>query len=1095
MNLQTSREVLEKARLRCETEPFLQPAGIEPHGLLIAFAGKDLRIRQLSANAGPLLARSLDGLLDQPLQRLLSPTDMTTLSAALAAAEPPAPLALELSPCWQIDDAGPGCHAWLHRADGLSILELEPRLLPPAALSDLYARLHRAIQRLNASADLEALYQALTDELRRLCGVDQVAVYRFEPSGHGTVVAEDRASHMPSYLDLRFPASDVPQQVRRHAMRHTARMMPDLAAEAVALVPAHNPLHGEPLDQAGCQLRGAHLRVRQYYRNMGVGSVLALSVVQAGRLWGYVCALHPAPRLIDAEVRRACQILVGNFAALLHSREALQHRTHRHRLQTLMEQLLVQLVSAEPWYRGLMAHRTLLLELLDAHGVVLRVSDHTLRLGITPDLEQLEGLLHWLDRRCESRYCSDRLAEDYPPALSFRALGAGLLAIGLSEAPGGWLLWFRPEIAQTVRWAGRSENILELDEHGEPLLSPRRSFAEWVELVRGTSLPFREIEVELARELQLWLLDRLRIDRLTQPSGQGYLHWTRERLNGLLGLMRDFIWQAAPQDLRIHYISPAVEQVTGYAPREFLQEPGLWSALIHPEDRDSVLLALRTRAVGAPFDLEYRILHRDGRHRWLHNRGKIVHDEHSRSYVLEGIATDISSRKHVEQQLYRQANYDALTGLPNRSLTLDRLAKLCEGQRRQPVQPFAVCFLDVDRFKWINDSLGHEAGDQVLIHVAEQLRLSLRPGDTVGRMGGDEFVLLLPALSQLEDVLRIAQRIRDRLNRPLTIEQQELRLKSSIGIVLVDREVAPEQILRQADAAMYIAKRNGDLYRVFDAQVSHEAQGQLELLRDFPAALAGQQFQVFYQPVMDLREGGVWGFEVLLRWQHPGRGLLMPAEFMPVVENLPAFQVLGFSLLARVAKQLALWNRDRDQPLMVSINVSTRQLLADGFVEQLLAVLGAACCDPRWLCLDVTEDALLANVPLALQRLEALREQGLRVFVDDFGMGYSSLSYLHRFPVMGVKIDRSVVARLDASVRDATIARAIVVVAGAMDLLVIAEGVESLAVLETLRAMGCGLGQGYHFARPLPLAEAERWQWGDPAADGVLLNRPGKTPE
>ena len=1079
-----AKNLLDRARERCETEPFLQPTSIEPHGVLIACSEDDWQIHQLSANAGERLGRTLESLPGQSLSGVLPPEDMATLHRALAEGNR-GPLSLTAKLHWPQPTADSGCHAWLHRADGLLILELEPRLLAPTQLPALHTRMLRVIERLNQSTDLDILYRTAATELRGLCEVDQVAVFRFGTDGHGSVVAEDRAPTMPAYLDLRFPASDVPQQVRRHAVQQAIRMTPDVCAEAVALVPARNPRTGKPLDQARCQLRSAHPRASRYYQNMGVRSVLALSVVQADGLWGYICLLHPTPLLLDAELRRVCEILTGVFAAQLAPREAQAQRIHRHRLQTLMEQLLDRLVGAGDWYRHLAEEQALLLELLGAGGAVLRIAGETLRFGATPGSEQLDDLFHWLDRHCEPRYWSDRLPEHYPPARAFQALGAGLMAIALSEPPGDWLLWFRPEIVHTVHWAGSSENTLVVDDNGEPQLDPRHSFAAWAELVRGTSLPFQDSEVKLARELQLWLLDRLRISRLVHRPAVSSLHWNREQLNSLLGLLQDFIWQASPQDLRISYISPAVERITGYTPREFLEDGGLWSALIHPEDRDTVLLALRTRSTGN-FDLEYRIVHRDGSPRWLHNRGKIIHDGASQSFVLEGIATDISSRKQVEHDLYQQANYDSLTGLPNRSLTLDRLTKLCEGQRRSPAQPFAVCFLDINRFKWINDSLGHEAGDRVLIHVSEQLRLSLRPGDTVGRIGGDEFVLLLPELAVLDDVLGIAQRIRSHLARPLEVAGQQLALKASIGIVLVEQDVAPEQVLRQADAAMYIAKRNGELYQVFDASTQVQSGGQLALLRELPAALTGGQFQVFYQPVMDLGSDTLWGFEALLRWQHPQRGLLTPDEFLPVIENLPMFRSLGFTLLGGIARQIRNWNRGREQPLVVSVNIATRQLLAEGFAEHLMAVLRESDCRPEWICLDITEDALFSNVPLALKCLEALRQQGLRVFIDDFGMGYSSLSHLHRFPVMGVKIDRSLVGELDHNLRDATIARAIVMVASALDLAVIAEGVENAAALDSLVAMGCGLGQGYYFGKPLPAPEAERWEF---------FSKAGKIPE
>lgn len=1076
-NPQQNLETLRRARLRCETEPFLRPDGIEPHGLLLVLDPDTLHVQQCSANVRDWLGIEVASLWERPFDDYLSKQDSQKLRSALRTGHE-GPLPLTLKPVASDDTfCTLGSYAWLHQdAHQQLLLELEPRFLPPEQCPALHQQLLEALERLNRCTELQEFLDIATSEIRHFSGADQVAVFQFGIDDHGTVVAEERAGHMPSYLGLRFPSSDVPQQVRHHALQHTMRMTPDVQASATALCykQAKPP---QSLDLSPCQLRFAHPRARQYYQNMGIRSVLALSVVHEGRLWGYICALHPQPLLVDAAIRQQCQLITANVASQLSSRERFSEFHRQQHLQTLMEQILHRLGSGESWLQALRREQAALLHFMDAGGAAIQIADELLLLGSTPGEPEVRALVKWLMARCESHFCTEQLATAYPPAQRFSASGSGLLAVAMHDVD-NWILWFRPELPRTVSWAGGSENDVMLDAQGEPVLHPRNSFNAWAELLQGTSQPFSTTQIHFAQEFCQWLHQRLRISQIVLPSGEQLPIHHGGQLHGLLNLTQDFLWRASLQDLSILYISPAVEAITGYPPISFLNDTGLWERLIHPTDREAVLLTLRSHTAGTAFDLEYRILHQDGDTRWLRNRGKLVHEERSQRYVLEGIATDISKQKLVEQQLHRQANYDALTGLPNRSLTLDRLATLCQGQRRQGARPFAVCFLDVNRFKWINDSLGHDAGDQVLIHVAEQLRQSLRPGDTVGRLGGDEFVILLPELLEMDHAVSVIQRIRARLAQPLEIVNQQLLLRVSIGIMAVDhQDWTPEQILAQADTAMYVAKRAGELYRFFEPAMMAESEAHLKLLNLVPEALEMGQFEIYYQPMVQLNGHTLLGFEALMRWSHPLRGVIQPGEFLPAIEHLPVFQQLGYHLLGCAATQVRCWNHQREVPLAIHLNISARQLQTTGFAQEVIRILQQHACDPQWICLEVTEDSLLSDTPTALQCLQRLNTHGVRVFLDDFGMGYSSLSYLHRFPISGVKIDRSLVATLTKNLRDSTIAQAIVVVAEALKMGVIAEGIEDIPTVNKLRGMGCDLGQGYLFSKPLPASEADIWQW------------------
>ena len=1061
-----SREDFEKAHEQCETEPFLTPASIQPHGLLIAFEADSLRIRQLSANAAAWFGRPAEALLDASLSTLLPAQALATLREAL---EDPGsgffPLSLHQP-----------CHGVLYHSDGLAVLEIEPQLLAPDEVLSLHRKHRQITRRLQNTTSMAAMGTAVAMELRHLLQVDQVVVYRFGLDGHGRVVAESRNASMPSYLDQHFPASDVPRQVRRHAAIHRTRFTPDIHATGLPLVPALNPLTRRPLDQAPSRLRSPHFWAVQYYRNMGVRGMLALSVVDDDRLWGYICVHHRQPRALDRELVEMTETITQTFAALIRPREIHDYQAFHDKLQTLLDQVLYSVSRAEPWWAGFFQTTGVVLELMQAGGFAIWVDSEHQQVGDTPDTIQLSGLVDWLNHRGEVLFCTSDLGSHYPPACGFRDRGAGLLALSVSEPCQNWLLWFRPEVAQTVAWAGKPAKLVKPGADGQPVLTPRDSFDRWVEKVEGQSLPFRDIEIELAQELRGALLRRLlRVSRDLRNNAEQRLGEVRERLNNLLGSLQDIIWQAEAPGLQMRYISPPVELITGYPPRAFLEKPSLWLTMIHPEDRERVRAAFETSRHDELFQVEYRVIRTDGKIGWLQNRGRIFHDARSHRYRLEGIATEITNQKLMERQLYQQANYDLLTGLPNRYLALDRLTQLCARRQRDSHSPFALLYLDVNRFKLINDSLGHEAGDQALMYFARQLERCLRASDTVGRLGGDEFIVLLPDVSDVAEAVACARRIEAAIRAPLQVGEQSLQLATSIGILMVDEpELHPDRLLHRADTAMFAAKSARQLYRVFDASLDNDAQRELQLLNDLHTGLAQEQFRLYYQPVVTLPAGELLGFEALVRWQHPVRGLLLPGEFLSIVENSPLFNELGLQLLDQAIRQLMQWNATREVPLSVNVNFSATQMLAPGFPDAVARILGNHHCPPGWLKVEITETDLLSDVVQALICLERLRALGVQVLIDDFGTGYSSLSYLHRFPVAGLKIDRAFVHQLDAHNRDHTIVHSILLMASGLGLEVVAEGIESQSVAVLLAELGCRHGQGFLFDPPLDAGAASR---------------------
>jgi diguanylate cyclase (GGDEF)-like protein len=445
----------------------------------------------------------------------------------------------------------------------------------------------------------------------------------------------------------------------------------------------------------------------------------------------------------------------------------------------------------------------------------------------------------------------------------------------------------------------------------------------------------------------------------------------------------------------------------------------------------------------------------------------------------------------AERALLHQAFHDTLTGLPNRALLADRLGQALARRERRSLEA-AVLFLDIDRLKWVNDSLGHAAGDQLLVDVAGRLKGVLRPGDTVARFGGDEFVVLCEELANPGEAMCVAERLREALATPFHLRGREICLTASIGIALASTSThdTPDALLRDADAAMYRAKERGrDRVELFDDHMRSRALARLETESTLRRGIEQGQLRVHDQPVIELATGRAMGLEALVRWQHPERGLVPPSEFITVAEETGLIVGLGAFVLTEACTQVARWNsRSPDRPpLTVSVNLSAHQLHTRGLRELVAEVLGQTRLDPKLLCLEITESALVEDADVSRAALDSLKDLGVTLAVDDFGTGYSSLSYLKRLPLDVLKIDQSFVRGVPLDTDDAAIVRAIIAMAKSLRLRLIAEGIEDADQRAFLEREGCEEGQGYLFSRPAPPDEVERLLRGTPkpAADAA----------
>ena len=525
----------------------------------------------------------------------------------------------------------------------------------------------------------------------------------------------------------------------------------------------------------------------------------------------------------------------------------------------------------------------------------------------------------------------------------------------------------------------------------------------------------------------------------------------------------------------ISYANPRAAEICGVSADALIS--GAWTDVLHPGDVAAVVAFFDSaRPTGAIAEVTFRIRRPDGSVRHVRvcaaPRGQ---DPESRRVTT---ISDITEEVEAQERLVRQAFYDTLTDLPNRNLFLDRLAQEL-APRRGDNPNIAVLCLDLDRFKVLNDSLGHDAADEVLKKTAARLRRALRAGETVARFGGDQFVLIIRDVSEVADAVSAAKRLLGVVQSPIRCGGHNLTVTASVGVVVPGCNAEAATVARDAETAMYRAKEGGrDRYEVFNDDLHHRSVKRLALESDLRLALKRNQFEVYYQAGIALADGMPLGAEALIRWHHPKRGMVPPLEFIPVAEDSGMINSIGAWVFEQAMAQLASWDADPDGPRLnvLAVNLSARQMDEPDTSDVIRNVLAHYRVDPARVCFELTESAVMTQSASTRKVLATFRELGVRVAIDDFGTGYSSLAYLHTLPVSTLKIDRSFIERLGSPDDDsAPVVQAVIDMAHAMGLRVIAEGVSAEHLVAQVSAMGCDVGQGFYWCRPLPAEEFRAW--------------------
>jgi len=549
------------------------------------------------------------------------------------------------------------------------------------------------------------------------------------------------------------------------------------------------------------------------------------------------------------------------------------------------------------------------------------------------------------------------------------------------------------------------------------------------------------------------------------------------------------VWTADPSG-RLDYVNARTLEYFAKSHIEVIGEG--WQNVVHPDDLNECLRRwTHSIATGELYETEFRLRRYDGTYRWHKATATCSRNIEGKIVKWFGTNTDIEDQKCTEEKLNFYARHDTLTNLPNRAEFMNHLRIAVERANEHEKARFAVLFLDLDRFKVVNDSLGHVVGDRLLIAIAERLRTYVRPGDVVARLGGDEFTILLNRTGSHKEVTQIAERVQRNLSKPFKIDNYEVFTSASIGIIVSDEILRqPEDFLRDADSAMYRAKEAGKArYEVFDREMHVRNMNLLQIETDLRHAVERNEFEVLYQPILNLETGSINEFEALIRWRHPQHGLITPDEFVGVAEETGLIVGIGEWILERSCRQVAKWQKNLAAELCVSVNLSAKQLMHPTLIKQVVQILRKTGVEAGQLKLEVTESTVMEHSEKALAVLNELNDMGISLSTDDFGTGYSSLSYLQRFPFDRLKIDRSFIDKLGENEKSTAIVKTILMLGENLDIQVVAEGIETQKQLDHLRMLGCRFGQGYLFSPPATAVEARKMITsgsGDPSISAIF---------
>jgi len=1118
----------------CEREPIHVPGAIQPYGALLAIPAGSRRISHASANAATLLG--------------LPPSRLVGRDIAEVIGE---------EACSRLLGGGPQCEVTMQylsqpvqgraldmrafRAGARICIDIEP--VASAWPGDMPANaLDTVLNRLSAVRTTQALFEETVEGLKWITGYDRVMVYRFASDGHGEIVAERREPGLSPFLGMHYPAADIPLQARRQYLAQPVGSVADAAYQPV-LIEADDSLADahEPLDLTHSELRSVSPIHREYMRNMQTAASLTVGLAQEGRLWGMLVCHHAVPRRASPPLRNAAGIL-GRVVSLVHANlVASAAAAHAGAREAALQQFVESLYADLPLARVLEDASAALLHTVDAEGAVLVTAGERIFLGRTPARAAVERALVVMHAQAGQRTAGGMLAFDdvgrrFPELDECTPRGSGVLWLPFGARDGDAIMFFRPEIEETRIWGGDPAVPHNVDSQTGKV-SPRTSFAAWKQTVQGTCRPWSPADQAMASTITAVLVsavahrrgvaqreaeDRARLID-PQPAGPA--------TSGLPSLLAAPAAPAAPAGpasevdsayeslMQFLYLAPVGLVQCGPDGTVEMVNP-MSATLLMPLSPDGnmdnlfVMLSgvapwLRQRVAAFPdrqgliCDAVRVPIARGAAEPRTLSLGVRKLDEQRLMVMLTDITLDVErEQKGLERSLHAAARIDALTKMPNRAAMWEVVTKALQRRVGRESEEFALLFINCDRFKQVNDSLGQGAGDAVLNLMAERLQSTLRQfrrraggeeegrqqsGDTAGRIGGDEFVVLIDDLRSIEDAHLVANRLLGVLAKPYAVGGHRLHVGVSMGLVLrQDMPGDADAAIHDASVAMREAKRaGGNRYMLFEPAMQERASRRAALEMELRQAIALGQLFVVYQPVVDLAlprdEDNAApphsaGVEALVRWRHPERGLVAPLDFIGLAEECGLIGEIGEFVLFTACHQFMEWQRKLGTaaPRLMAVNLSRGQLVEPGFARQVAEILRSSGMRCDQLQLEVTE-SLAAQDDAVQAELGALQAMGVTLALDDFGTGYSSLSSLHQLPVTTVKIDRSFVSNSVDSAHHQVLIEATIRVARSLGMGTVAEGIETAEQCALLRRLGCDKGQGYLFSKPLPHGELLTW--------------------
>jgi diguanylate cyclase (GGDEF)-like protein/PAS domain S-box-containing protein len=1072
-----SQQDLEQALLNCEAEPIHQICYIQPHGLLLVInTDWPHIILQVSQNVSSFFNFDVENLLGKPISAIFDTQALLQIELLIPGVKEThvasGPIKIRNNNLIQ------DFQARLFESNDLFVLELvhEEKLSNDERLPELLGLMQQGLSSSELDCDICGYFEQIVNLIRSLTGFDRVMAYRFDANWDGEVIAESHHESAESYYGLHFPASDIPPQARRLYTLNYIRCVADILAEPVPVIPTLNPVSGEPLDMTYSNLRSFSPVHIEYLKNMGVQASMSISLLQNGRLWGLVACHHLTAKLISQPLQEA-SALIGRIASIkLSAIEAQEQRKLINKTAFIVGELL-KYITTDSEESILLRLLPELLALLDASGIAMLVEGQLYTYGEIPKSLATNELLTWISSQTKTKVFScDRLSQKID--IADPVIAAGLLATPVSADMRNCIIWLRKEKLQTVKWAGKSEKAIYTDTDGQIRLSPRKSFAEWTESWHERSVPWTHIEEGVAAMLAVVLTEGLSQKNLMEQAlskqriADAELRIVATAFESQEGIL------LTDSNGSILRVNSAFTDITGFSAKEVIgKNPNILKSGRHDvtfyQDMWKNLLnhgvwkgeIWNKRKCGQIYPQHLTIT--------------AVKDTDGKIKNYIGTVIDITERKAAQAEIERLAFFDPLTGLPNRRYLIDRLKPALASSSRNHKHG-AILFIDLDNFKTLNDTLGHDHGDLLLQQVAGRLGSCIRESDTVARLGGDEFIVMLEDLAEnpvdaatLTET--VANKILARLGEPYNLAGIDFNSTPSIGVTLFkDPEFGVEDLLKQADIAMYQAKKAGrNTLCFFDPKMQEVILARAALESNLRLAVTEKQFTLYYQLQVNQHQQ-VMGAEVLIRWSHPKYGLLSPANFIPLAEETGLIVSMGTWVLESVCAQISLWQQEPAlRELVIAVNVSPRQFRRTDFTTELKRILDQYAINPKQLKLELTENILVDDIESIVDMMTTLKQFGIQFSLDDFGTGYSSLQYLKRLPLDQLKIDQSFVRDVGSDPNDRAIVRTIIAMAHSLDLSVIAEGVETEQQRELLELYGCLNFQGYLFGKPMPVEQFE----------------------